>query len=1257
MINLRFWALVSIALAASVYPVKELFFYDDFGKMANPFTQFISVEFIAITFNNLGVMFGISGFILWLGRMSPLSNVTAILMLCVGAVSYVLQAIIEPQDLSGSSLLAIFFWPLGVASLLYCLYAIILVWIVRDNNRLQNKEYLYNFIGWTVITWALGLATGSGLDLSRVVLPGTIDVDLYKIDLAFSGFAGNLHNLFLYDLSPFWQTIVLTTYSLLSMLLLLVIPLVLRENREVQLNALRILITPFVVAFMLYCITPVAGPIYTFGADYPSNMDWSLIYAKGVNLVAPTYRNGMPSMHFTGAMLILLATACLTRKIFFYASCVFVAITFIATMALGEHYLLDLIVAMPFCIAFGTALINPPGWNFLHRRVWWLCALLFVVWELGLHFDMTRFFFIDHLNFVRLLSVASATVATWGLVTFLRVVWKMPAPTEAELQETLEGIKAQKIASQISMRWIYGIFVCAGFAGLFYVVIFTKHLGFIFGSTALVSYTVIMTYMGGMAFGGWLGGIIADRACAPLKWFALSEAAIGLYALATPTLFKLVEHIYVALATDVRPDAPILAFWRVVLSAVVFGIPSLLMGATLPIMFKFLRSHLVDRSRIISRLYTANTIGAAFAMLTGVYIVLPTLGLSGSIRLAALSCLMIALYTFERSKTLPVAAKNNTVEVDGLKTDCSILPPREVRHRECTGFAALLLLTVGGVVSLALEIVNIHMLEIIVGNSVYTFGLILTTFLFGIGLGSACYGRLHRLLTDPVLAAIAQLGIFFSIVISAFQWDGLATYLGNFGFMQEFVYLGFGARELIRGVICSIAILPAAFFIGIGYPATMALASDWLKKSGEATGLGIASLCNMLGNITGALLTAFVFLDWIGSNRLLFGLAVISLLLALYMTWVGRVAWLLRFNDHSGRIRFAGAAITLTIIAALWGYPAQWNVTILTNGANLYFANLKYGEIIDVRESIQGGISTVRRMDVEEKSDSKRTATVLMTNGILQGDDFMDIEAQEAFAEVPLLHQPKRGNALVIGYNTGNTAHVLHNAGFAYMDIVELSKDVVELANLHFSRINDKASEKPNVNIYYTDSRNFLLTQNKYYNLIVVDPTNISVANTANLYNREFYKLAKMRLKEDGVLQQGVQLHHMQSLDLLYIINTAHQEFAYVWLYVVGGQGILVASNATQSMSLYHLDGGIVVDAQSLNNQERKLQERMILEPEDVSFLSHKLRIPQYLVSTDNNLYLEYSTPKGNALNDEAFIYNIKMLEKIHNERLGKYTE
>jgi len=141
------------------------------------------------------------------------------------------------------------------------------------------------------------------------------------------------------------------------------------------------------------------------------------------------------------------------------------------------------------------------------------------------------------------------------------------------------------------------------------------------------------------------------------------------------------------------------------------------------------------------------------------------------------------------------------------------------------------LLTVGGVVSLALEIVNIHMLEIIVGNSVYTFGLILTTFLFGIGLGSACYGRLHRLLTDPVLAAIAQLGIFFSIVISAFQWDGLATYLGNFGFMQEFVYLGFGARELIRGVICSIAILPAAFFIGIGYPATMALASDWLKSS------------------------------------------------------------------------------------------------------------------------------------------------------------------------------------------------------------------------------------------------------------------------------------------------------------------------------------------------------------------------------------------------------------------------------------------
>ena len=1246
----RFWTIMIIIMAAGVHNFKSMLLHDDrWAKFSNPFTQDMS-----IAFNNIGVIFGVASIILWTGKLSPFSNKTFLFLLLVGVFSYGLQAFIDPLQVSAGQYLAIFFWPMGMAALLYCLYAFISVFLLKVNRNPRDREYVFYYFSWVLIILAMGVATSDGLTLSMFVWPATIDFDLYKIDLAFNGFSGWLFSSFQQYKYPLWQTIVDSVYGLLSIFLLLSLAPVFRERRGVQLHALRVLIVPFGVAFMLYCITPVAGPMYVFGNAYPYNMDWSMIADNGRNLVSPSLRNGMPSMHFTGAMMIVLVTACLTRKLYFYAACVFAAITFIATMALGEHYLLDLIVAMPLCIALGTALLNPPGWQFWQRYSWWGCLFLFVVWELGLHFDTSRFFFVNHLNIVRLLSLVSAIVAIHSFVTFLRVVWRLPAPTEAEWRASLETEYQPAPATRVPTRWVYGLFVCSGFAGLLYEVVFAKHLGVIFGGTALAAYTVMATYMGGMALGAWLGGIIADRVRAPLKWYALFEGAIGIYALATPALFRLIEHIYVALATDVRPDAPVLTFWRVLLGALVLGIPTLLMGTTLPIMFKFLRGYLASRGRIISRLYTANIMGAAFGALAGAYIVLPAFGLTGSTRLAALFSLMIALYALDRLKALPAAdtaprpaaTASLPGENDEEEAGYATLPAQDALQCRRLGLAALLLVSVGGIVSLALEIVNMHMLAIIAGNSVYAFGLMLATFLLGLGLGSASYGKLRHLLTDPAVAAIAQLGIFFSIVISAFRWEKLATYFGTFSFMQQFMHIDFGASEVFRAFVCAIIMMPPAFFIGLGYPATMALASDWLKQRGEAAGLGIASLCNTLGNIAGVLLAGFVFLNWLGSNRLLLGLAVISLLLALYMAWAGRVAWPLLFNGHCGRQRVATAATAVAIAAALWGYPAQWNLDVITSGANVYFAPSGRGEVIDAQESIQGGLVTVRRAEIKDDQNGSRIMHTLMTNGIFQGDDFREREAQQAFAQVPLLHQPKRGDVLVIGYGTGDTAQMLHKAGFARMDIAELSPDIVALADRHFGDINGKVSQQPDVQMYYTDGRNYLLTQDKRYDLISVDITGVWLAGAANLYNREFYRLAKARLNDDGVLQQWVQLHHMRPMDLLHILNTLHQEFRYVWLYVIGGQGVLVASNTPEALQ----DAGI--DALSAD-VVKTVQEHRVLQPEDFDFLVQKLRVPQFFVSTDNNLYLEYATPKGNGADFDTFTANMEMLEKIHNRQPG----
>ena len=101
------------------------------------------------------------------------------------------------------------------------------------------------------------------------------------------------------------------------------------------------------------------------------------------------------------------------------------------------------------------------------------------------------------------------------------------------------------------------------------------------------------------------------------------------------------------------------------------------------------------------------------------------------------------------------------------------------------------------------------------------------------------------------------------------------------------------------------------------------------------------------------------------------------------------------------------------------------------------------------------------------------------------------------------------------------------------------------------------------------------------------------------------------------------------------------------------GRGVLVASNAPQATLLHHLNGEAVTDVQTLNEEERELLAGMVFEPADFDYLAQKLHLPQFFVATDNNLYLEYATPKGNALGDEAFMRNVEMLYTLQQERLA----
>ena len=274
---------------------------------------------------------------------------------------------------------------------------------------------------------------------------------------------------------------------------------------------------------------------------------------------------------------------------------------------------------------------------------------------------------------------------------------------------------------------------------------------------------------------------------------------------------------------------------------------------------------------------------------------------------------------------------------------------------------------------------------------------------------------------------------------------------------------------------------------------------------------------------------------------------------------------------------------------------------------------------------------------------SKRTLT-LLTNGKFQGanDVLGEMPAQVGFAVAPLLHTDARERALVIGYGTGVSARAMNEAGFRTVDIVELSADIVRMADRHFADVNGGASGRAGVNLHITDGRNFLLLQDRRYDIVSIEVSSIWFAGAASLYNREFYRLVKRRLRESGLLQQWMQLHHVAPLDMLYILGSVRAEFRHVWLYMIGNQGIIVASNdgartpSRAAFSRLERTASFQPLLRILRNYSQDIFDTLVLDPAGTdAFLASFGAPPGLLVSTDDNLFLEYHTPKGNVVNGQ----------------------
>jgi predicted membrane-bound spermidine synthase len=819
-------------------------------------------------------------------------------------------------------------------------------------------------------------------------------------------------------------------------------------------------------------------------------------------------------------------------------------------------------------------------------------------------------------------------LACVGALGVLRLVW---IPKASEPADPAAADRSGQITNRRRLAAIGSIFLLSGFAALCYEVVFAKSLALTFGSTTRATTIVLAVYMGGIAIGSWLGGVFAARLRKPLAAYAGCELGIALWCALTPLISRLIQSLYTALAAGTPPGARGLIVLQMALATLLLSPPTLLMGMTLPFLARETTRNEQSFGRLIGLLYAANTLGASMgALLTG-YLILPTLGISKTTYLAVALNFLAALLAIRLS-----AARERLGEVgeEGQGAVQANLSPGLVA-------LALAVLGIGGMVSFALENTYVHLLAIVAGNSAYAFSLMLFCFLLGLGAG-AWVGRdlIRRRIPIPLLLFWLELGLAAAVLLGARLWDLMPTYFA--GFHRYPLAQTFAQREFIRFAVCALAMVPTAAFIGALYPIAIE-AVGGLGLSGRLRRLGAAAAINTIGNIAGALLATFVLLPLLGSPRSLLWLAAVCLALG-----SPALLWM------RGTARSI-AAVALGAGFLLWiGQPRSFDWDSLSSGANVYFLPNGYGRVIDHAESPEGGLTSV----VEDIDPQGRPVRTLLTNGKFQGDDSDngEIWAQSMFTLAPLLHTQSRDAALIIGYGTGQSARVAHDAGFARLDVAELSQDIVTLANRHFEKLNQRVTEQPRVHLHVTDGRNLLLLAKEPYDFIGMEVSSIWFAGAANLYNREFYELAKSRLSSRGVLQQWLQLHRLTPEDFISIIGTLRNVFERVWIYLAQSQAVMVAChwdcgpNAATIEALeraqpmrphLHAVGGV-----------QKLLERRLLTPEGVNRLlveaeRNGIDLPN-LVSTDDNLFLEYSTPRGNVLSYSlTFRHHLKILREF----------
>jgi spermidine synthase len=513
------------------------------------------------------------------------------------------------------------------------------------------------------------------------------------------------------------------------------------------------------------------------------------------------------------------------------------------------------------------------------------------------------------------------------------------------------------------------------------------------------------------------------------------------------------------------------------------------MGATFPFMMAYVREQDSDNTESFSFLYLANVLGAMTGTFLTATVFVEVCGFRHTLWQAAAGNFTVVLISACLGwGRRPVA----------VPPEKSITPPDSLHPPVHDGRMTKMILFSTGFVAMAMEVIWTRAFMPILGPEVYSFALIVFTYLGATFFGSWMYRlNLRKNRLGPLGKLIAALAITALLPVMANDYD----LFWNINGWRITGWLGWSPTSIIilLGSICPFCAL-------LGY-LTPRLIDGY--AAGQPAKAGRVYAINVLGCIFGPLFACYVLLPRLNERH-----ALILLVLPFF------VFWLVFFKSQTRWQRL--------VMGLAMGTALVWS--------SLFTKDFEYMQFKTMKDTIVRHDYAASVISYGEGWDRG-----LLVNGI----GMTKLTPITKFmAHLPLsYHQGPPQSILVICFGMGTT----YRSALSWnidTTVVELIPSVIKAFGFYHADAQRFVND-PKGHIIIDDGRRYLNRCGKKFDVIVVDPPPpVDAAGSSLLFSRDFYTLAKQHLNPNGILQMW--FPSSEDLTAQAVIRSISESFPYV---------------------------------------------------------------------------------------------------------------